>query len=227
MKKLYLILLIPVVCLLSAFVPGNHDYTTLEQRLQKQGLVDIAQIDSSIAVHLVYATPYNFMGKRLYHGLTHAFMLPQVAKGLVEAQKKLKAIRPDLCFIIYDAARPISIQYEMWNTVKDTDKRDFVADPTKGRGMHNYGIAVDLTLMDCTGYPLPMGSCYDYFGDESRVSLEPELLESGRITQREMNNRLLLRKVMEESGFKVDNAEWWHFNLVMPEQTRKELKVIE
>ena len=202
-------------------------YTPVEHRLLGQGLTDITRTDSSIAVHLVYATPYNFMGRQLYQGLHHAFALPQVVKQLVRAREILKSLRPDLTFIVYDAARPISIQHQMWEMVKDTPMRDFVCDPTQGQGMHNYGAAIDLTLMDCTGRTLPMGSEYDYFGDESRVNLEPALLAAGRITPRELENRLLLRRVMTEAGFLVFEPEWWHFNLVTPEEAARTLQVIE
>lgn len=201
--------------------------TPLEAKMRAGGLVDIAEVDSTIAVHLVYATPYNFMGMQLYHGLHKAFMQPELAEKVSKARRLLKSIRPDLNFVIYDAARPISIQHDMWNMVKDTDMRDFVADPTVGQGMHNYGAAVDLTLMDCTGHPLPMGSEYDYFGDEARTNIEDKLLKDGRITQRELENRLLLRRVMTEVGLLVYESEWWHFNLMTPEEAQKKLKVVE
>lgn len=201
--------------------------TPLEASMRKAGLVDIAEVDTAIAVHLVYATPYNFMGRKLYDGLNKAFMQPELAQKVSEARKLLKKIRPDLNLLIYDAARPISIQHKMWDMVKDTDMRDFVADPTNSQGMHNYGAAVDLTLMDCTGEPLPMGSEYDYFGDEARTTIEDQLLKDGRITQRELENRLLLRRVMTEVGLLVYDSEWWHFNLMTPEEAQKKLKVVE
>lgn len=211
----------------SADALAAKEETPIESRMRAMGLVDITEVDSAIAVHLVYATPYNFMGCRLYSGLNKAFMLPELAQKLSKARKLLKSIRPDLNFIVYDAARPISIQHDMWNMVKDTDMRDFVADPTVGQGMHNYGAAVDITLMDCTGHPLPMGSEYDYFGDEARTNIEQLLLEEGRITKRELENRLLLRRVMTEVGLLVFESEWWHFNLMTPEEAQQKLKVVE
>lgn len=201
--------------------------TPLEASIREMGLVDIQEVDSAIAVHLVYATPYNFMGQRLYDGLNKAFMRPELAEKVSQARKLLKSIRPDLNLLVYDAARPIRIQHHMWDMVKDTDMRDFVADPTVGQGMHNYGAAVDLTLMDCTGQPLPMGSEYDYFGDEARTNIEDQLLKTGRITQRELENRLLLRRVMTEVGLLVFEAEWWHFNLMTPEEAQQKLEVVQ
>ena len=199
----------------------------VEARLRAMGLVDIAEMDSSIAVHLVYATPYNFLGKQLYHGLNKAFMLPEMAEKVLKAQQALKKIRPDLNLLIYDASRPVSVQHEMWNMVKGTDKMRYVCNPNRGHGMHNYGAAVDVTLMDCTGHPLPMGSEYDYFGEEAHTTNEQQLLQDGRITKRELENRLLLRKVMTEAGLHTIQSEWWHFNLTTSETERQKLQLID
>lgn len=195
--------------------------------MRAEGLVDIHDLDSTIAVHLVYATPYNFMGKVLYPGMSKAFMLPEMAEKFIAANRLLKSLRPDLNLMIYDACRPISVQWEMWESVKGTDKQIFVGNPESRSGLHNFGAAVDVTLMDCTGRPLPMGSEYDYFGKDARTDCEDELLASGRITLRELENRLLLRKVMTECGFLIINSEWWHFNLVTAEDAREKYKIID
>ena len=168
---------------------GSGD-SPVEARMRAAGLVDIHDKDSTIAVHLVYATPYNFMGKVLYNDMTKAFMIEDMAENFVRANRLLKSIRPDVNLLIYDACRPISVQWDMWKLVKGTDKQDFVANPESARGLHNYGAAVDVTLMDCTGRPLPMGSEYDFFGKDARTDCEAELLSSGRITSRELENRL-------------------------------------
>ena len=202
-------------------------YTDFEKQLIEFGLQDIAEVDSTIGVKMVYATPDNFLGHVLYHDLNHAFMVPAMAQKLAKAQQRLKALRPDLSLLIYDAARPLSIQREMWESVKGTPNISFVANPAKGRGMHNYGAAVDITLMDSTGKPLPMGSAHDYFGPEARIDHEAELLESGLITEEELANRRLLRRVMTESGFITCVSEWWHFNHIPSIRAKQELKIID
>ena len=201
--------------------------TPTESCLRAMGMVDIAEMDSSIAVQLVYATPYNFLGKQLYHDLNKAFMLPEMAEKVLKAQQALKKIRPDLNLLIYDASRPVSVQHEMWNMVKGTSMMPYVSNPNKGHGMHNYGAAVDVTLMDCTGRPLPMGSEYDYFGEEAHTTNEQQLLQDGRITKRELENRLLLRKVMTEAGLHTIQSEWWHFNLTASEAERQKMQLID
>lgn len=201
--------------------------TPTEARLREMGMVDIAEMDSSIVVHLVYATPYNFLGKQLYHDLNKAFMLPELAEKVAKAQQLLKKQRPDLNLLVYDAARPVSVQREMWDMVKGTEMSAYVGNPNKGTGLHNFGAAVDVTLMDCTGRPLPMGSEYDYFGDEAHTTNEQQLLKEGRITKRELENRLLLRKVMTEVGLRVIPNEWWHFNLVGSDVVQEKYQLID
>ena len=159
----------------------------LEKELEKKGLLNVAEHIPGVEVYMVYATPYNFMGRVLYDGLDEAYLVPEAMEMLKKANDYLRKRRMDLHLVVYDAARPRSIQEQMWSVVEGTDLEDFVANPHKrGGGPHNFGIAVDVTLVDCTGHPIPMGSEYDYFGDRSRVDMEQELFENGEITRREL-----------------------------------------
>ena len=54
----------------------------------------------------------------------------------------------------------------MYELVKGTPNQVYVADGTRG-GRHNYGVAVDVTLLDETGAPVDMGTPVDFFGDEA------------------------------------------------------------
>ena len=206
---------------------GNEqEPATGEPALEKRGLIDVATLDEGIRVQLIYATPYNFMGKTLYKNIHRAYLQPAAAQKLLRAYRALKKIRPDLTLLVYDAARPLSVQWEMWNAVKGTGWHYYVKNPEKGGGMHNFGAAVDVTLADCTGQPLPMGTPYDYFGYEANIDKEKELVQTGRITPREWDNRLLLRKVMTGAGFRTVKSEWWHFNACSLEEAKKQYEVI-
>ena len=227
MKRTILALSLLLVFALSACNQNASNDTPKEAEMRAAGLIDIHDLDSTIAVHLVYADPYNFMGHQLYHGFTKAFMRPELAEKVVAAAKELKSLRATANLIIYDAARPISIQKEMWDSVVGTPGEEFVANPYKGNGLHNYGAAVDVAIIDCTGAAFPMGSEYDFFGNEARTDIEQDLLARGRITQREYENRLLLRKVMTDQGLLPIASEWWHFNLMPASEAREKLKVIE
>ncbi len=206
---------------------ANQAKTEKEIVLEKMNLVDVSSLDDGIIVQLVYATPYNFLGKVLYKDLTRAYLQPEAAQKLLKAYKSLKKLRPDLTLVVYDTARPLSIQREMWDLVKNTEWDYYVADPNNGGGLHNFGLAVDLSICDSTGKSLEMGTPYDYFGYEANTDKEDELVRKGRISAKELENRLLLRKIMTEAGFKTIKSEWWHFNSCSLAEAKQKYKVIE
>ena len=202
--------------------------SNIEKHLEEIGLQNVAEEIPGVEIYMVYATPYNFMGRVLYDGLDEAYLVPEAIEKLKKANELLRKKRMDLHLVVYDAARPRSIQLQMWKVVENTDLQDFVANPHKsGGGAHNYGVAVDVSLVDCAGHPIPMGSEYDYFGDRSRVDLEDKLIATGEINSRELANRKLLREIMTEAGWLVEPSEWWHFNAMTIEEASQKLQVIE
>lgn len=201
--------------------------TPTEAKMRAMGLVDVQELDSTILVHLVYATPDNFMGEVLYHDIHKAFLLPQMAEKVVAAQRELRAEHPELGLLIWDAARPLSVQRMMFHKVAGTPQNIYVSNPRKGPGMHNLGAAVDITLVDSLGQPLPMGTPFDHFGKEAHITHEQHLLAAGKITQQELDNRLLLRSLLERQGLIPLYSEWWHFNLMPTDKARRTLKAID
>ena len=207
--------------------PTPPRYTATERRLLDMGLVDVQELDSTIQVHLVYATADNFMGQVLYTDILHAFLLPQLAQKVAAAQQELHSIRPDLSLLILDAVRPLAVQRAMFHHVQGTPLNIYVSNPRNGPGLHNYGAAVDITLADTEGNPLPMGSDFDHFGPESHTDREAELLASGRITLEEYDNRRLLRRLMRGQGLSIFRSEWWHFNLMSRTRAQQTLKPVD
>ena len=114
--------------------------------MERSGFVDVRSMDSTIRVSLMYARADNFTGRVLYTDLHEAYLHPKAARALAKAQKILKASHPELSLKVYDAARPMHIQQKMWNVVAGTPKNIYVSNPKNGGGLHNYGMAVDLTL---------------------------------------------------------------------------------
>ena len=90
------------------------------RKMAAQGFVDIAKVDPTIKVSLMYARADNFTGRILYDDLREAYLHPLAAEALKKAQARLKQLRPDLSLKVYDAARPMSIQQKMWDEVKNT-----------------------------------------------------------------------------------------------------------
>lgn len=201
--------------------------TKLEIMMESIGLVDIATLTDDIPVSLMYARDDNFTGKILYKDLSRAYLHPEAARALLKAQAELKKIRPDLSLKVYDAARPMSVQKIMHDVVKGTEQHIYVSNPAKGGGLHNYGLAVDVTLCDvATGDTLTMGTHIDYFGKRAQVRYEEQFLADSTLTREAYENRLLLRKVMVAAGYKVLLSEWWHFNFKTRDEAKANYTVI-
>ncbi len=190
------------------------------QSMKEQGYVNIKDVDPTIQVSLMYTRPDNFTGRVLYTDLKDAYLHPDAAQALKKCQQRLKQLHPELSLIIYDAARPMSVQQKMWDVVKGTSKNIYVSNPANGGGLHNYGFAVDITICDERGDSIPMGTKIDYMGRAAHPEFEDEMVRKGIITREAVENRKLLREVMAVGGFKVLKTEWWHFNL----KTRAQIK---
>lgn len=197
------------------------------QAMAKQGFVDIHSEDSSIQVSLMYARPDNFTGKVLYADLREAYLHPKAARALAKAQRILKEKHPELSLKVYDAARPMHIQQKMWNVVAGTPKNIYVSNPKNGGGLHNYGMAVDITLCDAKGDTLPMGTHIDYLGRMAHIDIEADMEKKGQITKQARRNRELLRSVMRQAGFRPLRTEWWHFNFITRAEAKAHYKVIK
>lgn len=209
---------------------GIHAQQSLSRTakaLEKAGYVNVQSEDASIRVSLMYARADNFTGTVLYGDLREAYLHPKAAKALAKAQKRLKQLRPDLSLKVYDAARPMSIQQKMWDKVKNTSKDIYVSNPAHGGGMHNYGLAVDITICDARGDTLDMGTKIDYMGSAAHIDREAQLVSQRRISAKARANRQLLREVMQYGGFHALRTEWWHFNLVTRAVAKKYYKVIK
>ncbi len=92
--------------------------------------------------------------------------------------------------------------------------------------MHNYGLAVDLSICNTKGDTISMGTVIDYMGPKAHINTENQMLKNGQLTQEAVSNRQLLRNVMKEAGFTPLASEWWHFNLVNRSTAKKYYKVI-
>jgi serine beta-lactamase-like protein LACTB len=106
--------------------------------------------------------------------------------------------------MIFDAYRPWHVTKVFWEATPEK-QRIFVANPAEG-SRHNRGCAVDLTLYDLkTGKAIDMVGVFDEMSDRSY----PDYVGS---TSWRRWHRDLLRRAMEDEGFSVYEAEWWHFD---------------
>lgn len=164
-------------------------------------MVDLRKTIPFIHFDLRYATDNNFLHKKIYPTISTSFLRADAAEALKKVQAEFN--QKGLGLKIFDAYRPYTATEMMWELVKD-DR--YAADPKKGSG-HNRGIAVDCTVIDLkTTKELPMGTGFDNFTDSAHhdfVALPTNVLQ----------NRLLLKNMMEKYGFKALETEWWHYAL--------------
>lgn len=164
-------------------------------------LVEPSKLDPSIRIDVRYATPKNVTGRALYPQ-ARVFLQRPAAEALVRVHRALAT--QGLGVLVFDGYRPWSITQSLWDATAP-EKREFVADPSKG-SKHNRGCAVDLSLYDLkTGREIAMPSPYDDFTERSYVTYV-----GGPAPARK--NRDLLREAMEREEFFAFAREWWHFD---------------
>jgi D-alanyl-D-alanine dipeptidase len=198
----------------------------IEKKFIKAGLIDIKTIDSSIQVDLVNSDPKkNYFRENYYNGLNKAYLRKEVAIKLANAQKILKAKHPQFSLLILDAARPRSVSKMMFDKMKGTRFEKYVANPAMG-SMHNYGIAVDLTIVDEKGKELDMG-----FSPFRKSTLElywqlAKMKIGFKLNKEQKENRKLLSDTMKKAGFLPLSFEWWHFNGMPKDRARQKYQII-
>ena len=187
------------------------------------GFVYLDEVDSSIIVDLRYHSESNFMGRRIngYYA-DRCIVTKSAALALRNVQSELKI--QGLGLKIFDAYRPQTAvdHFVSWtaNPIDTLNKREYYPRIAKNsliekgyiaaKSGHSRGSTVDLTLVYLKGQKatqeLDMGTGWDYFSLESWPS-------SDQVSISQKENRLLLREVMINHGFKPLREEWWHFTL--------------
>ena len=192
-------------------------------------VVNIQELDPTILVDLRYSSKNNFLKKDMYGDLEECFLRRNPAEMLCQANKHLKASHPELRLLVFDGLRTRSVQKKLWDaldTIPISLRTQFVADPKKG-SIYNYGAAVDLTLALENGSELDMGTEYDHFGELAFPALEDSLLALGKLTDKQIENRTILRQVMSKAGFSTIDSEWWHFDAFSRNETKNKYTIVE
>jgi D-alanyl-D-alanine dipeptidase len=199
----------------------------LEDQLIKNGLIDINELDSSIKIEIINATKNNILGINSYGCLNKCFLQPDAAKKIINAQKILKRQYPGYSLKVLEGTRPRSVQKKMYDVVKNTSIKKYVADPIKG-SMHNYGTAVDITIVDENGIELKMGKPDPRIKIVGKSDLEIKIFFIlNKPNKQEVKNRELLKSIMKAATFNPISYEWWHFDGFNKEFVRQHFKIIE
>jgi D-alanyl-D-alanine dipeptidase len=192
----------------------------------QQTLVSLTDLDPSIWIDMRYAGSNNFVGTPIDGYAAPVCLLTRpAALRLIRVNRALRT--RGLALIVYDCYRPqravahfvrwaadrsdrkTKWDYYPYVPKSELVKRGYIAD----KSSHSRGSTVAVGLLRLYGTrqhsawePADMGTPFDYFDERSRT-------DSPFITSVQRLNRMRLREVMEESGFRNRPDEWWHFTL--------------
>lgn len=161
-----------------------------------------------------YTTTDNFIGRPVDgYNAPICYLTLQSAQALIKVQQQLQ--KEGLTLRIFDCYRPQQAvdHFVRWaQDLNDTRmKRLYYPDVAKkdlfndgyiaAKSGHSRGSTVDLTIDG-----LDMGTPFDFFDPRSHTA-------SQAVTKKQHENRMRLKKVMEENGFQNYAEEWWHYTL--------------
>jgi D-alanyl-D-alanine dipeptidase len=221
-KSYFLFISVALVFIASANCQANE----IEKKFIGAGLVNIHAIDESIKVDLVNSDPdKNYFRENFYDGLNKAYLRREISHKLSLAQKHLKSEFPEYSILIMDAARPRSVSKLMFEKMKGTKFEKYVANPKNG-SMHNYGIAVDVSIVDATDQEIDMGFT-PFYNSNLSIYWGVAKLKMFKLSEAQKKNRKLLSTVMKKAGFIPLSYEWWHFDGMPKDEARKKYQIIE
>lgn len=169
-----------------------------------EGAVDLRVFMPGAEFEMLFASPNNITGKALYPAIP--LLEEKTACMLMEAYNQFR--EDGYTIKIYDAYRPKSAQYELFDIVGDSW---FIADPYSGNSWHQLGRAVDMSLVDLsTGEELEMPTPMHTF------SMDAARSNSDSWTEEAKKNVEYMTSVMQAAGFDILSTEWWHFEYTGP-----------
>ena len=185
-----------------------------------EGFVYLSDVEQSIKSELRYLGSNNFIGKPIdgYHK-NCVIMTKQAANALKDIQ--LELLKSGYGLKIFDAYRPQQAvnHFVSWAKVLNDTlmKKQYYPNVKKSalfnsgyiasKSGHTRGSTVDLTIVNnVSEEEVDMGSPYDFFGVESHPYHKD-------ITEKQHENRMLLRNIMLKYRFRPYENEWWHFTL--------------
>lgn len=152
----------------------------------------------------------------------HKFLDPRLRKSVIPLLHKAANSLPDgYKLVLVTAYRPIWMQKKMWRQrllqmakaqplkmifnypLWRKEASRYTSPP--GGSSHQYGAAVDVTIIDPKGNRLDMGSSLTDFGQICNTWTD-------QVTSEQKANRKLLYDTMINSGFINYPLEWWHYS---------------
>lgn len=163
------------------------------------GAVDLREFLPNAEFELLFASPDNITGHAMYPAIP--LLEENTAYMLLEAAQIFE--RDGYAIKIYDAYRPKSAQFELYDIVQDNR---FIANPYNCNSWHQLGRAVDMSLINMrTGEELEMPTPMHTF------DVSASRFNSRTWTEAAKANVDYMTSVMTSVGFGTLSTEWWHF----------------
>ncbi len=185
------------------------------------GFCYVHEVIEDVILDIRYAGTHNFVGDVIDgYEAPYAVMTEKAALQLKAAADAFREMGYRLK--IFDAYRPRSAVRHFVRWSQDAGdmrmREEFYPEYRKKtllvdqgyiarNSSHCRGSAVDLTITDLDGNELDMGTGFDYFGKLAWHGAKG-------VTEEQKQNRLTLKTVMEQHGFRCFEKEWWHYKLI-------------
>lgn len=193
-------------------------------------LPDVLQEEMVYDITNSYSSIYKIHGKAI-EAVTGEVLYPEVmleddtylvpllfpvAQRLFEAEED--AIERGFTLKIYDAYRPYEVSKYIYATMMEflddnPEYLEMMTEPVKGKSFgpsaflnkgisfHNYGVAVDITIVDLET------------GEELETQAPMHELSTRSIHLLDNENAYLLKEIMVAHGFTTISSEWWHYEI--------------
>ena len=213
-------LLTLLLVLFPLFAPAEGE-TPPPARELPEGFCYVHEVIPDVILDIRYAGTHNFVGDVIDgYEAPYAILTVEAAEKLKEAADEFREM--GLRIMIFDAYRPRSAVRHFIRWSKDPEdmrmreefypgfkKKSRLVDQgyIARNSSHCRGSTLDMTVTDLEGNALDMGTGFDYFGRLSWHGAKD-------ITEEQAQNRLTLKTVMENHGFRCFKREWWHYKLI-------------
>lgn len=187
----------------------------------REGFAYLDDAVPGIRCDATYATSDNFTGRPVAgYEAKRVIGTLALCEALRAASEHAAALSYGL--LVWDAYRPTGAVEDFLRWTREPEdfstKADYYPNIDKAhmvelgyvadRSGHSRGSTVDLTLVDlATGELVPMGGGHDLMDEVSHHG-------AVGVSSADAANRLTLRSIMERSGFRAYEQEWWHYWLI-------------
>lgn len=175
------------------YLSSNDSYVVLD------GAVDLRVYLPTMQFEMLFASENNIVGEAMYPAIP--LLETSTAEMLAKAQEIF--LSQGYTIKIYDAYRPKSAQYKLYDIVQNSW---FIANPYETNSWHQLGRAVDMSLVNIeTGEELEMPTPMHTFNESACR------FNSSQWTEQAKKNSDYMTDIMTFVGFKTIDTEWWHF----------------